>query len=133
MDTFTQKLDIGLAGEYLAQHYLENVLKHKVETTPGFNRHSDLLVNGKPVEIKTDVYSAKSRQIVLEHQSLKTHTAPTILFILPSFYWITRKDAQFIVDTWPDVIKIGDDLRPGTPVKFNSTNFNQYFKCLKNS
>ena len=99
-------------------------------SSTGFNRSHDLLVNGKAVEIKTDIYSAKSGQLILEHQSLKTHTAPTILFVLPSFYWITRKNAQFIVDTWPDKLKIGDDLRDGTPVKLDSSNFKDYFKKL---
>lgn len=131
MDTFQEKLDVGLAGEYIAAHYIENVLKKEVTLNSGFSRSHDLLVNGKRVEVKTDVYSAKSGQLVLEHQSLKTHTAPTLLFLIPTFYWITRKDAQFIVDTWPDTIIIGDDDRKGTPVKFNSSNFNEHFHLLK--
>jgi len=133
VDTFKEKLEIGVdIGEKLAAYYISDVLNKEVTLNSGFSREYDLLVNGKPVEVKLDVKSADTGQLILEHLSLLTHTAPTILFVLPSFYWISRKDAQFIVDTWPDKLKVGDDRRDGTPVKFTSQNFKQYFKCLKN-
>jgi hypothetical protein len=134
MDTFTQKLKAGLQGEEIARVYLES-LGHKVEDHKGpFDlrelRLSDFLVNGAHTEVKLDILSAKTGNIVIEHQSLITHTAPYYIYILPTFYKTTKDKLQLLVDTWPDKVSMGDDGRQGTKVKIDSETFRQNFTRL---
>lgn len=132
VDTFTQKLKAGLQGEEIARVYLES-LGHKVghvANDQGFCRAQDIVVNGKPVEVKLDILAAKTGNICIEHRSLETHTAPYYLYILPTFYKTTQKNLQHLVDTFPDVVEIGDDKRRGTLVPINSSFFKEAFTKL---
>lgn len=132
MDTFTQKLKAGLQGEEIARVYLES-LGHLVEDywLPGetleTRRSKDLFVNKVAVEVKLDIKAAKTGNICIEHQSLLTHQAPYYIYIIPTFYKITKKELQFLVDTWPDKKEIGDDKRMGTIVPIDSETFRENF------
>lgn len=138
MNTWDQKLKAGIQGEEIAKVYLES-LGHTVDlyipdhqaTALGLLRAMDLRVNGTPTEVKLDIMSAKTGNIVIEHQSLKTHTAPWYVWIVPTFYRISQKDLQFLVDTWPDKVKMGDDLRDGTKIPINSETFREHFSPIK--
>lgn len=130
MDTFNQKLAAGLQGEEIVAAYLQNVLGYKVEQSQGFNRDYDLLVNGKPVEVTTDIWFGASGRVCLEHRKLETHTAPTWIWLIPSFYWTKTEDLKKLYELLPEM-PVGDDGRPGVMVKRNSPEFNEYFHPLK--
>lgn len=133
-DTFETKFKAGNQGEEIARVYLES-LGHVVilgnQARDGVLRpESDLLVNGKPVEVKLDILSAKTGNIVIEHQSLKTHTAPFYIYVLPTFYKTTKAKLEHLVASHPDKVKIGDDQRDGTLIKIDSEWFREHFVRL---
>lgn len=133
-DTFQQKLVAGLQGEEIARVYLES-LGHKVEdnltpTTIYNLRTKDLIVNGSPVEVKLDILSAKTGNIVIEHQSLKTHTAPFYIYVLPTFYKATKSGLEYLTEVFPDKVQMGDDGRTGTRVPIKSSFFEEVFTRL---
>lgn len=143
-NTFEQKLKAGLQAERLVLTYLES-LGHTVflndsldrsylqTTNPSLLaqlRQGDMLVNGVPVEIKLDILSAKTGNVVIEHQSLRTHTAPYYIYVLPTFYKTTKQKLEYLVDTFPDKKPIGDDGRIGTVVPINSSFFRETFTKL---
>lgn len=127
---FEKDVAAGTAGEILAADYLKWLGKD-VAINPGTTlesrRRGDLIVNGVWVEVKTDFKACKTSNIVIEHQSLHTHTAPHYLYVIPYVYRISRENLQHLVDTWPDVVEIGDDKRAGTLIPLNSETFKQYF------
>ncbi len=90
-------------------------------------RSRDLTVNGYPVEVKLDILAAKTGNICIEHRSLQTHTAPYYIWVVPSFYKVTKKQLEQLVREVPDVVEIGDDRRKGTLVKIDSQWFKQNF------
>ena len=130
MDTFTQKLKAGLQGEEIARVYLESLGK-KVEALPGFNRGGDLLVNGHPVEVKTDIRAFDTGNVCIEHRSLETHTAKFYIWVVPHIYKVTADSLQFIQDTWPDKLPGGDDARSTTLLPYMGSLFQEHFIPIK--
>ncbi len=138
-NTFNQKLKAGLQGEEIARVYLES-LGHKVSFhvelphNPALKpealhilREADFHVNGKPVEVKLDILSAKTGNICIEHQSLKTHTAPYYIWEVVTFYKTTRRKLEHLVASHPDKVSAGDDGRAATLVKIDSEWFRENF------
>lgn len=87
-----------------------------------------MLVNGKPVEIKTDVHAWNTGNVCIEHRSLETHTAPVLLTLVPTWYWSRPQDLKALIKYWPDVVPCGDDGRPGTLLRMNTETFNQHYR-----
>lgn len=132
IDTFNPRLEVGKDGEKIARHYFESVLAQPVEISTGFDRAKDItfLKSGKIAELKTDVYAWKSGQIMIEGQSLKTHTAPSVIYLIPTFYWALRKDLLAWYPRCQDIYQIGDDKREGKPLPISSPMFNEIFKKI---
>lgn len=130
INTFDQKLKAGLQGEEIARIYLES-LGHDVALNPGTEldsqRRGDLVVNGKWVETKLDILASRTGNICIEHQSLKTHTAPYYIWCIPTFYKTTKVKLEHLVSVFPDRVKIGDDKRDGTLVPIDSSFFKETF------
>ena len=128
-DTFSEKLTLGQCGELLTKYYFESVLGKKVTLTPGFDRSGDLIIANYPVEVKTDIKATNSGNIAIEVRSLDTHTALHYVWVVPTFYGVTRKGLEEIISVWPKT-PMGDDGRDGVLLPLDSPEFKRLFKIL---
>ena len=132
---FLHTLNGGSYGELLTKHYLEllgcTVQINDSQTLDG-RRKSDLIVTGKttnPVEVKTQYATARTGNVALEHQSIKTHSAPYTIHLVPYFYLIKREDELELIQVYPPVPG-GDDGRRQSLIPLDSPDFKEKFKLL---